>query len=106
MGRSAAWWPLHDPPGHSLKVSRLAPESSPAERAHPGAGLAGDHGHDPPTAPIVLRAQPSRMEDLTAHALGLALRIGESMLVVGASSADVTATVLRVAAGFGLAPTV
>jgi uncharacterized membrane protein YjjP (DUF1212 family) len=43
------------------------------------------------------------MDDLTAHAaLGLALRIGESMLAVGASAADVTATVLRVAAAYGL----
>jgi uncharacterized membrane protein YjjP (DUF1212 family) len=35
-------------------------------------------------------------------ALGLALRIGEAMLAVGASAADVTATVLRVAAAHGL----
>src|SRR3712207_8012187 len=43
------------------------------------------------------------MDDLTAHAaLGLALRIGESMLAVGSSAADVTATVLRVAAAYGL----
>ena len=60
-------------------------------------------GHDPPTAPIGLRAQPSGMDDVAAHAaLGLALRIGESMLAVGASAADVTATVLRVAAAYGL----
>ena len=60
-------------------------------------------GIDPPTAPIGLRAQPSGMDDLTAHAaLGLALRIGASMLAVGASAADVTATVLRVAAAYGL----
>ena len=44
------------------------------------------------------------MDDGTAHAaLGLALRIGESMLAVGASAANVTATVLRVAAAYGLA---
>ena len=62
-------------------------------------------GTDPPTAPIGLRAQSSRMDDLTAHAaLGLALRIGESMLAIGASAADVTATVLRVAAAYGLTP--
>jgi uncharacterized membrane protein YjjP (DUF1212 family) len=43
------------------------------------------------------------MDDLTAHAaLGLGLRIGASMLAVGASAADVTATVLRVAAAYGL----
>jgi uncharacterized membrane protein YjjP (DUF1212 family) len=60
-------------------------------------------GHSPPTAPIGLRAQPSRMDELTAHAaLGLALRIGESMLALGASAADVTATVLRAAAAYGL----
>jgi uncharacterized membrane protein YjjP (DUF1212 family) len=60
-------------------------------------------GNSPPTAPIGLRAQPSPMDDVTAHAaLGLALRIGESMLAFGASAADVTATVLRVAAGYGL----
>jgi uncharacterized membrane protein YjjP (DUF1212 family) len=44
------------------------------------------------------------VDDRTAHAaLGLALRIGESMLAVGASAANVTATVLRVAAAYGLA---
>src|SRR3712207_7987379 len=60
-------------------------------------------GTDPPTAPIGLRAQRSGMDDLTAHAaLGLALRIGESMLAVGAAAADVTATVLRIAAAHGL----
>jgi uncharacterized membrane protein YjjP (DUF1212 family) len=60
-------------------------------------------GSAPPTAPIGLRAQPSPMDDLTAHAaLGLALRIGESMLALGASVADVTATVLRVTAAYGL----
>ncbi len=43
------------------------------------------------------------MDEVTAHAaLGLALRIGESMLAVGASAADVTATVLPVAAAYGL----
>ncbi|MGY1634120.1 threonine/serine exporter ThrE family protein [Geodermatophilus sp. SYSU D01186] len=43
------------------------------------------------------------MDDLTAHAaLGLALRIGASVLAVGAPSADVTAMVLRVAAAYGL----
>ncbi len=60
-------------------------------------------GSAPPTEPIGIRAQPSPMDDLTAHAaLGLALRIGESMLAIGASAADVTATVLRVAAAYGL----
>ena len=60
-------------------------------------------GTGPPTAPIGLRALHSGMDDLTAHAaLELALRMGESMLAVGASAADVTATVLRVAAAYGL----
>ena len=60
-------------------------------------------GQDPPTGPIALRARPSALDDLAAHAaLGLALRIGESMLAVGASAADVTATVLRVAGAYGL----
>ena len=60
-------------------------------------------GQDPPTGPIALRARPSGLDDLVAHAaLGLALRIGESMLAVGASAADVTATVLRVAGSYGL----
>ena len=44
------------------------------------------------------------MDDLTAHAaLGLAPRMEASMLAVGASAADVTATVLRVAAAYGSA---
>ncbi|MGY1721259.1 MULTISPECIES: threonine/serine ThrE exporter family protein [unclassified Blastococcus] len=60
-------------------------------------------GSGPPTAPFALRAQPSRVDAGTARsALGLALRIGESMMAVGASAADVTATVLRVAAAYGL----
>lgn len=60
-------------------------------------------GTGPPTAPIGLRALRSEMDDATAHAaLGLALRIGESMLAVGAPAADVTATMLRVAAACGL----
>jgi uncharacterized membrane protein YjjP (DUF1212 family) len=43
------------------------------------------------------------VDDATAHAaLALSLRIGEAMLAVGASAADVTATVLRVANVYGL----
>jgi uncharacterized membrane protein YjjP (DUF1212 family) len=50
-----------------------------------------------------MRPRPSELDALVAHAaLGLALRIGESMLAVGASAADVTATVLRVAGSYGL----
>ena len=60
-------------------------------------------GQDPPTGPIALRRRPSALDDLVAHAaLGLALRLGESMLAVGASAADVTATVLRVTDAYGL----
>lgn len=60
-------------------------------------------GSGPPTAPFALRVRPSRVDAGTARsALGLALRIGESMLAVGASAADVTAMVLRVAAAYGL----
>ena len=60
-------------------------------------------GSGPPTAPLALRSQPSPVDDATAHAiLRLALRIGEAMLAVGASAADVTAAVLRVAAAYGL----
>jgi len=60
-------------------------------------------GTGPPTAPIGLRALRSGMDDLTAHAaMEVALRIGESMMAVGAPAADVTATVLRVAAAYGL----
>lgn len=52
---------------------------------------------------IGLRTSRSQMDDLTAHsALELALRIGEAMLAVGVPAADVTATVLRVAAAYGL----
>ena len=50
-----------------------------------------------------MRSPRSRVDDATAHAaLGLSLRIGEAMLAVGASAADVTAAVLRVAAAHGL----
>ncbi len=60
-------------------------------------------GSGPPTAPFALPARPSRVDARTARsALGLALRIGESMMAVGASAADVTAMVLRVAAAYGL----
>ena len=58
----------------------------------------------PPTMQIGLRADPSEIDELSAHAaLELALRIGESMLAVGVGAADVTATMLRVAAAYGLA---
>jgi len=60
-------------------------------------------GQSPPTLQIGLRTHRSEMDDLTAHsALELALRVGEAMLAVGVPAADVTATVLRVAAAYGL----
>jgi uncharacterized membrane protein YjjP (DUF1212 family) len=60
-------------------------------------------GSGPPTAPFALRPQPGRVDAATARsALDLALRIGESMMAVGASAADTTAMVLRVAAASGL----
>jgi uncharacterized membrane protein YjjP (DUF1212 family) len=84
-----------------VSARRLPRRSAPARI--PARAWRAIAGKSPPTAPIGLRAQPSRMDDLTAHAaLGLALRIGASMLAVGAGAADVTATVLRVAAGYGL----
>jgi uncharacterized membrane protein YjjP (DUF1212 family) len=74
---------------------RLARLPDRARRAISGSG--------PPTAPFALRAQPSRLDGAAAHAaLGLSLRIGESLMAVGASAADVNATVLRVAAAYGL----
>ncbi|GAB3346080.1 threonine/serine exporter family protein [Modestobacter lapidis] len=61
-------------------------------------------GSGPPTEPFALRPQQGRVDATTAHAaLRLVLRIGESMMAVGASAADVTATVLRVAGSYGLA---
>lgn len=60
-------------------------------------------GSGPPTLQIGLRAHRSEMDDLAAHGvLELAVRIGEALLAVGAAAADVTATVLRVAAAYGL----
>ena len=83
------------PPETRHRTQRYARLPDRARRAISGSG--------PPTAPFGLRAQPSRVDEVTAHAaLGLALRIGESMLAVGASAADVTATMLRVAAAHGL----
>ncbi len=60
-------------------------------------------GTGPPTEPLALRARTSGVDIATARsALSLALRIGESMMAVGASAADVTAGALRVAAAYGL----
>ncbi|WP_225233374.1 threonine/serine exporter family protein [Klenkia terrae] len=69
----------------------------------PDAARRAVSGTGPPTEPLALRARPSGVDVETARsALSLALRIGESMMAVGASAADVTAGVLRVAAAYGL----
>ncbi len=84
---------------------RVTRPPAPAAAATPALSRAwrAVAGQDPPTGPIALRPRPSALDDLVAHAaLGLALRLGESMLAVGASAADVTATVLRVADAYGL----
>lgn len=55
-------------------------------------------GSGPPTVPIALRPRRSEADDATVNAaIGLVLRIGELMLAVGSPTADVIATVLRVA---------
>lgn len=60
-------------------------------------------GQSPPTLQIGLRTRRSDLDALSSHAaLELALRIGEAMLAVGVPAADVTATVLRVAAAYGM----
>jgi uncharacterized membrane protein YjjP (DUF1212 family) len=60
-------------------------------------------GREEPTVQIGLRSASSSIDDLAAHAvLELALRIGEAMLALGVAAADVTTTVLRVAAAYGL----
>ncbi|SOC49860.1 Uncharacterized membrane protein YjjP, DUF1212 family [Blastococcus aggregatus] len=83
------------PPSSRDRSRRIARLPDRARKAIAGSG--------PPTAPFALRAQPSRVDAATARsALNLALRVGESMMAVGASAADVTAMVLRVAAAYGL----
>ncbi|GHE08947.1 threonine/serine ThrE exporter family protein [Klenkia taihuensis] len=60
-------------------------------------------GSGPPTEPLALRAGPGGVDEDTARSvLSLGLRVGEAMMAVGASAADVTAGVLRVAAAYGL----
>lgn len=55
-------------------------------------------GSGPPTVPIAMRPLRSEMDETAVNAaVGLALRIGELMLAVGAPAADVIATVQRVA---------
>ena len=60
-------------------------------------------GKNPPTLQLGLRAHASEVDDLKAHsALELALRIGEALLGSGVGAGDVSATMLRVAAAYGL----
>lgn len=57
----------------------------------------------PPTMPISVRATGDRVsEGHTRAVIDLALRLGEAMLVTGASVADTTAGVLRVCRAYGL----
>jgi len=77
-----------------------------SERPHPRLGDRARRafsGRDEPTVQIGLRAPSSSLDELAAHAaLELALRIGEAMLALGVAAADVTSTVLRVAAAYGM----
>jgi uncharacterized membrane protein YjjP (DUF1212 family) len=93
------------PPGE-LRNLPVCPPTSRRPRPRyvrlPQAAWRAVAGTGPPTEPFGLRYQPSPVDGPTAHAtLGLALRIGEAKMAVGASAADVTATVLRVAAVYG-----
>lgn len=57
----------------------------------------------PPTLAISLRAVEDAVEQRQARAvIGLALRLGESLLSTGASASDVVATVLRLTDAYGL----
>lgn len=56
----------------------------------------------PPTLPISLRARDDHSERHSRAVIDLALRLGEAMLVTGASVADTTAAVLRVCRAYGL----
>ena len=58
---------------------------------------------DPPTQPISLPAGPDAVsEQHTRAVIDLTLRLGEAMLVTGASVADTTGAVLRVTKAYGL----
>lgn len=82
------------------------PEPQHPGRPHPRLGSRARRalaGHAEPTLAIGVRTPRSQVDDLAAHsALELALRIGEAMVALGVPAADVTATVLRVAAAYGL----
>lgn len=57
----------------------------------------------PPTQLIALRQRDVEASDVIAtDALDLALRVGEGLISAGAPAADVTAIILRIAAGYGL----
>lgn len=91
-------------PGPPQHQPHSQPHSAPHERGRLSAqARRALRGQEPPTARLGLRATRSRMDDVTAHAtLELALRIGDALLGVGASAAEVTATVLRVAEAYGM----
>lgn len=57
----------------------------------------------PPTVPISVSRRPSGLTaDVERSVLDLVLRTGEAMIATGAPVADVTASLLRLAAGFGV----
>jgi len=60
-------------------------------------------GEDPPTVPIALpKLRSGLAADVERSVLDLVLRTGEAMIATGAPVADVTAALLRMAAGFGV----
>ena len=87
---------------------RYPPYAGPvtSERPHPRLGDRARRaiaGREAPTVQIGLRSAHSSLDDLAAHAvLELSLRIGEAMVALGVAAADVTSTVLRVAAAYGM----
>ena len=93
------------------RVSTLSPSTSGAGAAVVPSGATRVRGRarsilrasNPPTMPISVRATGDRVsEQHTRAVIDLALRLGEAMLVTGASVADTTAAVLRVARAYGL----
>ncbi len=57
----------------------------------------------PPRLPVALRSPSAGLDSSTVHGvLELGLRIGEAMLSLGAAAADVTSTIQRIVAAFGL----
>ncbi len=57
----------------------------------------------PPTTPVAARVRAGELDAESVHGvLEIGLRIGEAMLSLGAAAADVTTTIQRVTAAFGL----